>query len=84
MVTLRPLAENCGVMPVETDKLAVTAPATITSPVPDVALPTAQCDTVDEPPVQAGKVMAATFEATPAVQDQPPEVRATATRAYDV
>ena len=39
---------------------------------------------MDEPPVQAGKVTAAVFAAVSAVIVKPPELRATATRAYEV
>lgn len=48
------------------------------------AVPTAKCVMVAVDPVQAGKLIVATGETLLFVTVQPPDVRATATRAYDV
>ena len=71
-------------MPLEIASPAVNAPLYRILPVLDAAVPTAKYVAVSLPPVAAGKVTAAALETALAETVHAPEVRATATRAYDV
>lgn len=74
-------AAKLGVMPAETARLADKGPAQSNTPAPEVAVPTLAWVMVFVPAVQAPKLIAATLEMVCDDIDQPPEVRATATRA---
>ncbi len=70
-----------GVTPELTEILGVTVPEYKIFPVDEEAVPTVKCVIVDVLLVQAGKLIFATGDTLLAVTAQPPEVRATATRA---
>lgn len=72
---------KAGVMPLDTASEEVSAPVNSSVPAPLAAVPMEKYATVEVPPVQVGKVTAAALENVPAAVVQPPEVRATATRA---
>ena len=73
-----------GVTPELTLIFGVIVPDTSKMPAPDEAVPMLKCVSVAVRPVQAGASMFATGDTELAVTVQPPDVRATATRAYDV
>jgi len=70
-----------GVTPDETEIFGVIVPLTSKMPAPLEAVPIEKCVSVAVRPVQAGASMFATGDTELAVTVQPPDVRATATRA---
>ena len=75
------LVVRLGVTPDEIDTEGDMDPYQYKTPEPDEADPMPMKVAVSAPPVAAGKVMVATGTAALLVIVQPPEVRATATRA---
>jgi hypothetical protein len=73
-----------GVTPFPVTMFGVTVPLYQSTPAPVCAEPTPKYVTVPEPPVPAGKEISAAGLTLFAVTVHPPEVRATATRVYEV
>lgn len=73
-----------GVTPLLTAMDGDNAPTNNSFPVPELAVPIPTCVMVEDPPVHAGNETFAVGETPLAVTVHPPEVLATATRAYDV
>lgn len=73
--------ESSGVMPLPVTMFGVIAPEYNNTPAPELRVPTPKCVAVPDPPVPAGKVMAATGATALFETAHPPEVLTTATRA---